>query len=393
MRALKMIARTFALVGERVHAARRKLVWELVEALVAGSRATVTGLGRGLPRKIREKHAIKCADRALSNPRLQAERLLWYADIAARAITPGARPVVLIDGTDLDDDYGALRASVGFDGRAVTILNETHRKTSLNKPRVVGRFLRQLSQVLPDGCRPILVGDGAFRGPFFKQVARLGWDYVGRLSSNVWVHSPEFTAQVRDLFSWSRRHPQDMGICEHTARRYRGRVVIYDGRTAKAKRSRRAPARGQKCVRHRRRKAQEPWVLVTSLEEHSAREIVAIYAQRMQIEETFRDDKSPRFGLGLSLGRCRNPKRLNVMLLLLALAAFVLLVVGVAAESTGLAKCFQANTLRSRRTLSLVSLGARVLRRRDPSLLRSVLDRIRSTLQLLSARPDALSPS
>jgi hypothetical protein len=393
MRALKMIARTFALVGSRVHAARQRLVWALVGSLVAGSRATVTELGRGVARRIQEKHAIKCADRALSNPHLQAERLLWYREIAAQVIGPDARPVVLIDGTDLENDDGALRASIALDGRAVTILNEAHPKTSLNKPRVVRRFLRQLAQVLPDGCRPIIVGDGAFRGPFFKQVVHLGWDYVGRLSSNVWVRNSEFTARVRDLFSRARRQPHDLGICEHTARRYRGRLVVYDGRTAKAKRSRRKPPKGQKCVRYRRRKAQEPWVLVTSLEEHAAREIVAIYAQRMQIEETFRDDKSPRFGLGLSLGRCRNRERLNVMLLLLALAAFVLLVVGLAAESTGVAKRFQANTLRHRRTLSIVFLGARVLRRADPSLLRSVLDRIRPTLHRLPAFSDSRSPS
>jgi hypothetical protein len=372
-----------------VHAVRQRLVWELVSALLAGSRATVTELGRGLERRIAEKNAIKCADRALSNPHLQAERLLWYGEIAAQVIRPNTRPLVLIDGTDLDEDYGALRASVAHDGRAVTILNEAHPKTSLNKPRVVKRFLRRLAQVLPDGCRPILVGDGAFRGPFFMEVVRLGWDYVGRLGSHVWVHSSESTAQVHDLFSRARREPRDMGICEHTARRYRGRLVVYDGRTAKAKRSRRAPNTGQKCVRHRRRKAQEPWVLVTSLEERSAREIVAMYAQRMQIEETFRDDKSPRFGLGLSLGRCRNRERINVMLLLLALAAFVLLVVGLAAESLDLAKRFQANTIRHRRTLSLFFLGARVLRRNDTALRDRVLRSINAVLPL---QPTALCP-
>ncbi len=44
----------------------------------------------------------------------------------------------------------------------------------------------------------------------------------------------------------------------------------------------------------------EPWLLAVSpsLSNLSAQAVVAIYAQRMQIEESFRDLKSERFGLG-----------------------------------------------------------------------------------------------
>lgn len=47
--------------------------------------------------------------------------------------------------------------------------------------------------------------------------------------------------------------------------------------------------------------AKEPWALVTNLtiEAMSPQKLVNIYQKRMQIEETFRDLKSPAYGFGL----------------------------------------------------------------------------------------------
>jgi len=51
----------------------------------------------------------------------------------------------------------------------------------------------------------------------------------------------------------------------------------------------------------------EPWLLAVSpqLAALSAQAIVTIYAGRMQIEQTFRDIKNPRWGLGLSASQTR----------------------------------------------------------------------------------------
>jgi hypothetical protein len=50
------------------------------------------------------------------------------------------------------------------------------------------------------------------------------------------------------------------------------------------------------------RAQREPWLLAVcpNLAHLSAQAVVAVYAQRMQIEEAFRDLKSARFGLGFS---------------------------------------------------------------------------------------------
>ena len=46
-----------------------------------------------------------------------------------------------------------------------------------------GAVLRSppVKSVLPEGCRPIVVTDAGFRGPWFRDVEALGWDWVGRI--------------------------------------------------------------------------------------------------------------------------------------------------------------------------------------------------------------------
>lgn len=366
MRAVQKIAQRFAEVSTQVHRGRFVLVWDLVTAMLRGSRATVTSLGRNLDRAIFERHAIKCADRALSNAHLFDERHLWYRAIASMAVGACQRPVIVVDGTELDAGWGALRASLTMDGRPVTILDEVYRLTSLNKSRVHARFLRALRDVLPPSCRPVLLVDGAFMRPFFEKLRQLGWDYVGRLGSAMWVHSQDLPSlQVRDLFRFARRKPRDLGACTLFARsRFHARVVLYDGRSERARRPASPFPRGQNRQRKRRQKAREPWVLVTSSHDLAARDIVALYQRRMQIEESFRDDKSPRFGRGFRLARCSSTPRLAVLLLLLALASFVLLTLGRVAQARRLAPRFQANST-ARRTLSLASLGLRLISRED----------------------------
>lgn len=55
----------------------------------------------------------------------------------------------------------------------------------------------------------------------------------------------------------------------------------------------------------------EPWLLSCSpaLSHFSAETIVKLYAQRMRIEEEFRDTKSVALGAGLSLSRSQGQQR------------------------------------------------------------------------------------
>ena len=74
----------------------------------------------------------------------------------------------------------------------------------------------------------------------------------------------------------------------------------------------------------------EPWLLATSLNINStgAKKVVQIYRLRMQIEESFRDIKSHRFGLSMTYHRTASVERLKVLLLIAILALMVLWILG-----------------------------------------------------------------
>jgi hypothetical protein len=121
----------------------------------------------------------------------------------------------------------------------------------------------------------------------------------------------------------------------------------------------------------------------------SAQAVVAIYAQRMQIEEAFRDLKSERFGLGFCANRSRHRDRLSVLLLIASLASFALRLIGEVARTQQMEFQFQSNTRRSRPVLSVISLGLQVVRKNIAVFpqheIKAALERLRyhhSVLQL-----------
>ena len=119
------------------------------------------------------------------------------------------------------------------------------------------------------------------------------------------------------------------------------------------------------------RAQREPWVLVVSpsLAHLSDRQIVAHYRRRMQIEESFRDLKNPRYGAALRHSMTRVPARMEVLVMMHALAS-------VAAWLRGQLACQQQEDQRllahpqakkrSWRTLSVWRIGWEILRRGWP---------------------------
>jgi hypothetical protein len=95
----------------------------------------------------------------------------------------------------------------------------------------------------------------------------------------------------------------------------------------------------------------------------------------MQVEETFRDAKSHRFGICLSHARTRSTSRADVLLLLAAFAHVVYVLVGLAAEAVRLQLRYQANTTTTRRVLSLPMLGRLVFGEHAEELLERALSR------------------
>ncbi len=372
MRATAILQQQFEVDLQSVHGARIRLVFAAVYTAVRTGKVSLTSLGRAIAERTSPKHGIKRIDRLLGNPRLHRERFIFYRSIASRVIAPLSHPVILVDWTAVTPKLWALVAAVSFQGRALTIYAETHPITRYLKPRVNAQFLRRLRLVLPTGCTPIIVTDAGFRSPWMRLVLKYGWDYVGRLrqakvrktKGRGWMGLPL-------LWGLTTTTPKDLGHFEVGQRaRHACRIVGVRKRDAvltptspKARRF-----RSDTGPKRQRRTAREPWLLATSLTV-SAKRVVAIYRSRMQIEETFRDAKSSRFGLSLSHARTNSDRRANILILLASLAHLVSVLTGIAAETARLHVQFQANTVRTKRVLSLATLGRLVIARDGGALL------------------------
>lgn len=103
-------------------------------------------------------------------------------------------------------------------------------------------------------------------------------------------------------------------------------------------------------------KMKEAWCLATTLKDQKAAEVVKLYGRRFTIEETFRDQKNLRFGLGLSATHIGSPDRRDRMLLLAAIAQALLTLLGAAGEACGLDRLLKTNTSKKRQ-LSLINQG------------------------------------
>src|SRR5262249_25211222 len=316
-----------------------------------------------------ERHGIKRIDRLLGNEDLARDRIAFFAAIAER-ILGGNRPTIVVDWTEATiHRFCVLYAAVAFEGRAIPIYAETDPINLLSNTRIEQRFLLQLAAVIPKRCRPILVLDAGFRPMMWGNILRLGWDFVVRIRSGILVtinatrgDNRRDWAKSQSLYGHARRRPRDLGLrLVSRTHRHTLRVIVVDQRSKEA----RGPLtnfRRRNAEKTAAQSAREPWLLVTSLDETaSAAVITAIYAKRMQIEETLRDTKNPRFGWKLEYSGSRSPARIDVLLLIGAIASLVALLLGFAGERSRLQYRYQANTRRHRRVLSLLTLGRRLL--------------------------------
>lgn len=351
-----------------MHAARRNALKVNVLAAIAGRRLCVTGLGRMIESPALEKHCIKRADRLIGNPHLYDEHRDVYLSFARLVIGTARRPVILIDWSDLDPfkRHFLLRASVAMDGRALTLYEEVHGLDTKEKPSTHKTFLGRLKRMLPQQCQPIVVTDAGFRTPWFRLVEKLGWDWVGRLRNRNLVRTGEDAPwfPCKTLYQEATTKPKYLGQMQLTRRgpiqchfvickaKPKGRSKITcNGERARLKHS-------EQCAQRER----EPWLLVTSLPASSkmAKHVVDIYRTRMQIEESFRDMKSVRFGVGFELNMTRSARRLQMLLLVAMIATFMLWLLGMAARASGQHWQYQANTVKDRHVLSPIYLGLRV---------------------------------
>jgi hypothetical protein len=309
-----------------MHAARRRVLLGAVAALLMGRRLILMDLARAWPGAERVRAPLKRLDRLLGNGHLAGEREGLYAAMA-RWLVRHDHPIVVIDWSELKTDgrFHLLRAAIPVGGRTLTVLEAVYR--TQNSPRAEKQFLKRLKALLPEGVRPILVTDAGFRAPWFRQVQRLGWEYVGRVRGRTRVQLGAEGPWIdgRTLYPSARRQPKQwVGASMVRNNPVACTLVLYrrrpQGRHVRTRDGARLHSyRSDKAARRER----EPWLLATSLTAHSAHQIVALYKKRMQIEEGFRDLKCDRFGCAFTYSLTRSPERLAILLLIHALTTFL----------------------------------------------------------------------
>ena len=193
------------------------------------------------------------------------------------------------------------------------------------------------------------------------------------------------------------RTPKELGLLDIAkSRPLAMRVVAYKGipkgRRGSRKVNRKGVHPGSTSYKKNRRRAVEPWLLGTSLLDTNAKGVVDSYRTRMQIEECFRDAKNHRFGWSFEDARSRDANRLQVLLLIAALAMLAVALVGEIGEHHGLHFGHQANTVRHCRVFSRFVLGGFLMNGGQvdnlrPSELRRALLRIRAHLEDYSPPP------
>ncbi|MGE6333759.1 IS4 family transposase [Stenotrophomonas sp. NPDC077659] len=273
-----------------------------------------------------------------------------------------------------DGKWHLLRAAVPVGGRTLPLFEQVFPERELASPRVECQFLKRLKMLLPADACPILVTDAGFRAPWCRSVEAMGWTWITRLRHHTRVKPVEIEDRADQWVPCHALYPlavvgktHDLGLFQIVrSAPLTARLVLHAARprgrrhtTLKGQRRRSRQSRKNAC------REAEPWLLMASptMGEVDARQIVALYRRRMQIELGFRDLKSHRYGQAFEDSLTRKRERMEVLLLLHALAMFVRWLAGMAAESIHAHN--RLNPHRStRRLYCLIRLGWEALTRR-----------------------------
>lgn len=387
MRATEVLQKCLSDALDSMHAVRSRVLLRAVEAVIHGRRLMLIDLARSWPGAERIRAPLKALDRLLGNRHLHAEREHIYTAMT-RWLVRGKQPIIVIDWSDLKEDrsWHLLRAAIPVGGRSLTILDMAFPAGQQGSPKAQKLFLQRLARLLPDGVCPILVTDAGFRGPWFRAVEAMGWQWLGRLRNTTYLKPVEVSDEpgewvtCKAMYALATRAPRDFGAMEMARSQPLTAHVVLHAKPPQGRKHRNrqgAPARNSHSRKNAQRES-EPWLLVASPSlALSARQLIALYGRRMQIELSFRDLKSHCYGQGFEDSLTRKGARIEVLLLLSAMAAFASWLVGMACERCGIDAWL--TPFRSKRRLySVMRLGREALVRRwSNTRLSELIDQLR----------------
>jgi hypothetical protein len=373
MRLGTLLQKVFSKASTNVDKRLHRVLLDCAETLCESRCLSISGLGRSLKRAAYVKHNIKTVDRLFGNVNLLKHRHHYFQVCATWLIGNNTQPYIIVDWSCLTPcgKFHFLRASIPVGGRALPILDMAFTIKDYASPKAHAFFLETLKTILPAGCRPIVITDAGFRGPWFKQVTTQGWDFVGRARHLTHYKNPmkDTWETVKTLYQQASSHATYLFKTE-LAKANPLECHFYSVRQKKKNRVRKNLS-GKKIqcsvsLKHAK-SGNEPWLIVSSLsnEQFTAQQIMSIYKKRMQIEESFRDLKNTRNGFSLRHCRTHHVMRFDVALLIAALSMFILWLIGLMKKCDRSHVTYQANTIKHRNVLSAFSIGYQVIKRNE----------------------------
>ncbi len=349
-----------------LHATRLNALMAAVGSGLTGASVSITTLGRAISGPAFIKHKIKRLDRLVGNRHLKFDRLGLYGAMTQCLLKSLPLPLIIVDWSPLTDDQSQqlLRASLPVGGRTITLYEEVHPGKKLGNRTVRHQFLACLKQIVPSQVTPIVVADSGFRTPFFREVERLGWHWLGRIRNRDFIafaDQPDEWLPAKSLYAKATQKPKLLGSARWArSNPLQGQLVAFY-RPAKGRKQltvQKRPAKSKQS-RQQAKREKEPWLLVVSpsLKAYSAVRVVNYYRTRMQIEEGFRDTKSKHYGLDLTReSRIQAERRAN-LLLIAALIIFALWLVGLSLKGSTTERQIRVNSSSKHSPYSVIFLG------------------------------------
>ena len=311
---LEWVGRVFKSSWKR----HRKTLSLLILACLRAPRLSLTTLGREMPLSTAPKHAIKRVDRFLGGRHFDhtQAREEWARFVLGRR----KRVSIAVDWTKVRS-WPVLAAGLVQRGRTVPLLWSVTDPGKLYKSQNAFEhaFLAWMASLLPDGVEATVLLDRGFkRVDIVRYLRRYRLSFVIRTGGNVHVHSTAYTGRMDKLIS-RRGMRKDLPD-----------AVLRPSRPVQVR-----------VVGHWAARAKEPWLLMTDRSDSISR-IIALYNQRFRIEESFRDQKSWRYGMSLGHVLVHSADRLERLLLIAAIVTCLAMLIGAAARKQGLDKSYRA---------------------------------------------------
>lgn len=328
-----------------VRRSRRTALSHIVAGAMKMKGVGVLALGRAMEGPAIAKHRIKRVDRFLANEDL--EGLAISKELFNLLRGEERHPIVLADWTDRHA-FEQLVLSIPRDGRSMPFHAITVKSTKLGGEsggvlvRAEEQILRELHAMCPEGVKPIVVADRGFGNErWISEIAKWGWRFVQRLSKNHHVETERHIGTIPELGIRRGHRPKDWGW-----------GTMGDDKKENKTRLR--------LVTVFHRDAEEPWYLITNIEDTEAGKITAIYEKRWWTEAMFRDLKNRKWGLGMDDVKLTTVERTATHLIIVMIAYILLCAFGAFAEEKNFGEQLKANTEKNR-ALSLAAIGNRFI--------------------------------